>query len=88
MFALAIDPEDLPRLELMARIFETLDKLDLTMGEAEPSVLEQMIEYMNGISTPDVTTEEELRKRLWHWLDTYVKFFAPQPNAPGVDTPQ
>jgi len=88
MFVMGIDPDDLPQMEHMARMFETLDKLDLTVGETAPDLLPTMLDYINERSTPDITTEEEIRQRLWYWLDTYLKFFAPRPNAPGVDTPQ
>ena len=95
MRAVAIDPDDLDRMMHLASIFDLLDKLGMKLTEiSTPETVIEVLEYLNDLTTPYVADEEGMRHTVMCWLEGYIRMFGsldpppPEPNAPGVDTPQ
>ena len=88
MFAVAIDPDELPHMLVLVKSFMLMDAAGLTFTEHIPGDLANMLEYLAEWCAPPPQNEKEARHMVDHWLKAYVMMYGTEVSNLGVDTLQ
>ena len=88
MFAVALDPNQLPHMLALAKSFVLMDMVDVTLTDNMPEELAGVLEYLGKWASPAPETEVQARTIVHAWLDAYAVMYGVPvaENDLGVDS--
>jgi hypothetical protein len=85
VIAAAIEPDELPRMVSLARLFLMVEQAGATLADDFPDLLPDILKYVGHWVSPEPTDEKQAGRSVMVWLEGYRTMYGIPDHIEEVD---